>query len=82
MTAEVNTWISERQIPINGVPRIVRATNNDEFLRAYVNFSVPVVNSSIEILRALRTSSGAIIPVEKNSLGNRRFTFKVFFALY
>ncbi|XP_078428363.1 uncharacterized protein LOC144700744 [Wolffia australiana] len=74
---DVATRIPRRLVPVNGVQRSVEATNDDKNLRVYVNFSVPVVNSSAEILRALKASSGLIVPTSKISFGNRRFTFMI-----
>lgn len=77
VSVDVKTRIAQRLIQINRVPRTVEATNDDRDLRVYVNFSVPVVNSSSEILHALRTTAGVLVPINRSSLGNRRFVFMV-----
>ncbi|CAA7410296.1 unnamed protein product [Spirodela intermedia] len=77
VSVDVKTRIAQKLIQINRVPRTVEATNDDRDLRVYVNFSVPVVNSSSEILRALRTTAGVLVPTNRSSLGNRRFVLMV-----
>ncbi|CAA6673081.1 unnamed protein product [Spirodela intermedia] len=77
VSVDVKTRIAQKLIQINRVPRTVEATNDDRDLRVYVNFSVPVVNSSSEILRALRTTAGVLVPTNRSSLGNRRFVKNV-----
>ncbi|XP_020098257.1 uncharacterized protein LOC109717023 [Ananas comosus] len=73
----ITTGIPPKLLQLNGMMRTVEATNNENNLRIYLSFSAPVLNSSTEILRVLRTSSGSLSPTYRNSLGNHRFGYIV-----
>ena len=68
------------ELVLNGVPRTVIATNKMEDLRVFLDFSSPIINSTEQILTALRVNSGHFIPSEGRN-GNRRFGFEVSFEL-
>ncbi|XP_022750466.1 uncharacterized protein LOC111299514 [Durio zibethinus] len=75
----VDLWSSvpSYKLTINGVPRTVFATNIREQLELYLDFSIPVINSTEQILTALDVNSGSLIPVHERTLGNRRFLFSL-----
>ncbi|KAF5933104.1 hypothetical protein HYC85_029275 [Camellia sinensis] len=73
----LRTHIPERLLQHNNETRTVQATNNHKNLKVYLYFSVPVLNSSAEILNSLHTSQGSLLPISGNRLRNRRFGFMV-----
>ncbi|XP_040968481.1 uncharacterized protein [Gossypium hirsutum] len=75
----VDLWSSvpSYELEINGVPRTVFATNATEDLEVYVDFSIPVINSTEQILNALDVNVGSLIPVNQRTHGNSRFAFKL-----
>ncbi|GMQ10057.1 hypothetical protein CsSME_00053206 [Camellia sinensis var. sinensis] len=73
----LRTRIPERLLQLNNETRTVQATNNHKNLKVYLYFSVPVLNSSAEILNSLHTSQGSLLPISGNRLRNRRFGFMV-----
>lgn len=74
----ITTRVPEKPFELNGVVRTVIATNDDNYLKIYVEFSEPVLNSSQEILPLLHTSSGTLVPTYRSqTLGNRRFGYLV-----
>lgn len=76
---EVDLWTSvpSYELGINGVPRTVIATNKMDDLKLFLDFSSPVVNSTVQILNAVRLSSGVIVSVNSRDHGNRKFAFQV-----
>ncbi|KAI4341392.1 hypothetical protein MLD38_026122 [Melastoma candidum] len=74
---DVKTHIPEKMIQINSQTRTVLATNNGDHLRAYLYFSVPVLNSSAQILNSVTATQGVIVPTDGDTLGNRKFSFLV-----
>lgn len=75
MTAHVTTKL----LQLNAKTRMVDVSNNGSNLKIYLDFSSPVLNSSAEILSALHTSTGVLVPILGKFHGNRRFRFKVSF---
>ncbi|KAL6007060.1 hypothetical protein ACLOJK_032556 [Asimina triloba] len=73
----LRTHVPEKLLQLNSQTRTVGATNNDKYLRIYLYFSHPVLNSSAEILSVLRTSNGILLPTSGRSLWNRRFGYIV-----
>ena len=75
----VDLWSSvpAYELAINGVPRTVFATNRSENLEVYLDFSIPVMNSTEQILHALDVNSGVLIPIDERTHGNRGFIFIV-----
>ncbi|CAK9156552.1 unnamed protein product [Ilex paraguariensis] len=73
----LRTHIPEMLLQLNSETRTVLATNEHKKLKVYLYFTKPVLNSSAEILNALNTSQGSLLPTTGNNLGNRRFGFKV-----
>lgn len=74
------TSVSSYELVINGVPRTVLATNKMEDIKIFLDFSIPIINSTEQILRALHANSGTLIPVHDKVQGNRRFVFEVSIA--
>ncbi|KAF3971824.1 hypothetical protein CMV_004602 [Castanea mollissima] len=87
MVVNLTTHVPERQLDINGETGLLRATNNCVKLRICITFSVPVLNSTAEILKALEPEILYSLPmiqdkllhlnVTKNDTGHRRFEFMV-----
>ncbi|XVF57778.1 hypothetical protein PTKIN_Ptkin07bG0009500 [Pterospermum kingtungense] len=75
----VDLWSSVQsyELEINGVPRTVSATNRTDDLEVYLDFSIPVINSTEQILTALDVNSGSLIPVHERTHGNSRFRFSL-----
>ncbi|XP_039009849.1 uncharacterized protein LOC120138461 [Hibiscus syriacus] len=75
----VDLWssIPSYELSINGVPRTVFATNRMEELKVYMDFSIPVINSTEQILNALDVNFGSLIPVNQRTHGNSRFAFSL-----
>ncbi|CAN6446259.1 unnamed protein product [Victoria cruziana] len=75
--AHLTAHVPMKLLQLNAASRIVEATNNQRNLRIYLVFSVPVLNSTSEILSALHINNGLLIPINRKTLGNRRFGFLV-----
>ena len=66
------------ELVIDGVPRTVFATNKMEDLKIFLDFSIPVENSTQQILNSLRVNNGSLTPItSRKNQGNRRFDFEV-----
>lgn len=65
------------ELEINGVPRTVLATNKLEDLEIFLDFSIPIMNSTEQILNAFHLNSGNLIAMHGRSHMNSRFVFKV-----
>lgn len=76
---QVDLWTSvpSYELVLNGVPRTVLATNKMEDLKIFLDFSIPILNSTQEILNALQVNSGNLIPIHDRNQGSRRFDFEV-----
>lgn len=76
---QVDLWSSvpSYELVLNGVPRTVLATNKMDDLKIFLDFSIPILNSTQEILNALSVNSGNLIPIHDRNQGNRRFDFEV-----
>ncbi|XP_057506243.1 uncharacterized protein LOC130789486 [Actinidia eriantha] len=70
----VDLWMSvpSYELVLNGVLRTVIATNKMEELRVFLDFCSPIINSTEQILTALRVNSGNFIPSHSGN-GNHRF---------
>ncbi|KAJ3695643.1 hypothetical protein LUZ60_001020 [Juncus effusus] len=78
VTVNITTRIPQKPIQLNGLVRMAEATNDEKYLKIYLDFSVPVLNSSQEILGLLQTNGSTLVPTNRNNtLGNRRFGFIV-----
>ncbi|RRT53512.1 hypothetical protein B296_00049815 [Ensete ventricosum] len=73
----LTTHIPRKSLQLNDELRTAEATNTYKDLKIYLSFSEPVLNSSEEILDLLHSSSGSLIPTNRNNLGNRRFGYIV-----
>ncbi|RRT85447.1 hypothetical protein B296_00001262, partial [Ensete ventricosum] len=73
----LTSHIPEKILQLNGLLRTVQASNSARDLKIYLSFSVPVLNSSEEIVDLLHASSGLLVPTNKSNLGNRRFGYLV-----
>nr|CAB3464247.1 unnamed protein product [Digitaria exilis] len=67
--------VPEKMLQIQGVTRLVQATNDEKDLRIYLTFAQPVLNSSSEILKALTATDAVLSPTNRSTLGNRRFGY-------
>ncbi|CAL4902451.1 unnamed protein product [Urochloa decumbens] len=73
----ISATVPERMLEIQGVTRLVQATNDDKDLRVYLSFAQPVLNSSEEILSVLKATDAVLTPTNRSTLGNRRFGYVV-----
>ncbi|XP_061357015.1 uncharacterized protein LOC133301403, partial [Gastrolobium bilobum] len=73
----LSTPIPEKLLQLDSENRSVQATNDYNKLQVYLYFSVPVLNSSTEIMNSLNISQGSLLPTSGESLGNRRFGFMI-----
>ncbi|CAN1149736.1 hypothetical protein LINPERPRIM_LOCUS18596 [Linum perenne] len=73
----MRTHVPERLLQLQGETRTVEATNSHDNLKVYLYFSEPIVNSSAEVLGSLNISGGDLVSLPGDSLGSRRFGFKV-----
>lgn len=75
----VDLWtpVPSYELVINGVPRTVIATNETEDLKVFLDFSIPIVNVTEQILNVLRVNAGNFIPSHGSNHGNRSFAFEV-----
>lgn len=75
----ITATVPEKMVQIQGVTRLVQATNDDDgLIRIYLTFAQPVLNSSEQILSALRTTDAVrLTPTNRSTLGNRRFGYVV-----
>ncbi|XP_010554111.1 PREDICTED: uncharacterized protein LOC104823982 isoform X3 [Tarenaya hassleriana] len=71
--ADLWTSVPSYQLNINEVPRTVFATNKMSELKFFLNFSIPVLNTTDEVLDAFSVSSGGLISVQ--DLDNRTHWF-------
>lgn len=60
---------------INGVPRTVFAINKINEIKIFLDFSIPVVNSTEQIINLAHVNSGEIVSIRDRNHGNRRFVF-------
>lgn len=75
--ADLWTSVPAYELMINGVPRTILATNKMEDLNIFVDFSIPIVNTTQQILNALVVNSGNLVPLHGRNQGNHRFKFQV-----
>ncbi|KAG2405235.1 uncharacterized protein HKW66_Vig0044900 [Vigna angularis] len=75
----VDFWTSvpSYELKINGIPRTVVATSKPEDLIIFLDFSIPIRNSTKQILNALHVNSGVLTPLHGRSNGARRFSFEL-----
>ncbi|CAN6336588.1 unnamed protein product [Urochloa humidicola] len=73
----ISATVPEKMLEIQGVTRLVQATNDDKDLRVYLSFAQPVLNSSEEILSVLKATGAVLTPTNRSTLGNRRFGYVV-----
>ncbi|XP_066364256.1 uncharacterized protein [Miscanthus floridulus] len=73
----ITATVPEKMLQIQGVTRLVQATNDEEGLRIYLAFAQPVLNSSEQILSALTATGAVLTPTNRSTLGKRRFGYVV-----
>ncbi|KAK7336077.1 hypothetical protein VNO77_16606 [Canavalia gladiata] len=75
----VDFWTSvpSYELKINGIPRTVVATSKLEDLIIFLDFSIPIRNSTEQVLNALHVNSGLLTPLHGRSNETRRFGFKL-----
>ncbi|KAL6841555.1 hypothetical protein ACP4OV_028698 [Aristida adscensionis] len=76
-SVNITTTIPEKMLQIEGATRLVEATNDEKDIRIYLTFAQPVLNSSEEILSALKATDAILTPTNRSTLGNRRFGYIV-----
>lgn len=75
--ADFWTSVPAYELAINGIPRTVRATNKMEDLEIFLDFSIPVMNTTEQVRNALVVNSGILVPSHGRNQGNRGFKFQV-----
>ncbi|KAL2320299.1 hypothetical protein Fmac_029268 [Flemingia macrophylla] len=75
----VDFWTSvpSYELKINGIPRTVVATSKPEDLIIFLDFSIPIRNSTEQVLNALHVNSGVLTPLHGRSNGTRGFSFNL-----
>ncbi|KAF4397482.1 hypothetical protein G4B88_027222 [Cannabis sativa] len=63
------------ELVLNGVPRTVLATNKKEDLKIFLDFRIPIVNTTDQIANALQVNMGNLVPIYSTNQANRRFAF-------
>ncbi|CAN6345606.1 unnamed protein product [Urochloa humidicola] len=74
---KITATVPEKMLQIQGVTRLVQATNDEKDLRVYLSFAQPVLNSSEEILSVVKATNAVLTPTNRGTLGNRRFGYVV-----
>ncbi|KAM1009203.1 hypothetical protein ACFX13_045504 [Malus domestica] len=75
--ADLWTSVPAYELAINGVPRTVRATNKMEDMEIFLDFSIPVMNTTEQVQNALVVNSGILVPSHGRNQGNRGFKFQL-----
>ncbi|CAM8999993.1 unnamed protein product [Rhodiola kirilowii] len=74
---ELWTSVPSYVLGINGDTRTVLATNNKNDLEIFLDFSIPVLNSTQQIMNALHLKSAEFSSDQVQNQGNRRFVFRL-----
>ncbi|XP_030485093.2 uncharacterized protein LOC115701432 isoform X2 [Cannabis sativa] len=69
------TAVPSYELVLNGVPRTVLATNKKEDLKIFLDFRIPIVNTTDQIANALQVNMGNLVPIYSTNQANRRFAF-------
>ena len=77
VTVDFWTSVPSYELLVNKVPRTVIATSKTEDLTIFLDFSIPLINSTKQILNALRVNSGILVPFQVRHNETRHFAFKV-----
>ncbi|KAI9084061.1 hypothetical protein K1719_034057 [Acacia pycnantha] len=77
VTVDFWTSVPSFELVINKVPRTVIATSKTEDLTIFLDFSIPLINSTKQILNALRVNSGILVPFQVRHNETRHFAFKL-----
>ncbi|XP_031252454.1 uncharacterized protein LOC116110343 [Pistacia vera] len=74
----VDLWMSlpDYELEFNGVPRTVLSTSKMEDLELFLDFSIPIMNSTEQVLKAFCLNSGSLIVIHHRCHTNLRFMFK------
>lgn len=75
--ADLWTSVPAYELVMNGVPRTVLATNKMEDVQIFLGFSIPIVNTTEQVLNAMIVNSGKLIPIHHRNQGSRQFNFQV-----
>ncbi|KAL6139426.1 hypothetical protein ACLB2K_057730 [Fragaria x ananassa] len=75
--ADLWTSVPAYELVMNGVPRTVLATNKMEDVQIFLGFSMPIVNTTEQVLNAMIVNSGKLIPILRRNQGSRQFNFQV-----
>ncbi|GAB2289496.1 hypothetical protein Dimus_023806 [Dionaea muscipula] len=73
----LRTHVPERLIQLNSETRTVLATNNYKFLKVYLYFTEPILNTSEAILNSLNITQGSLHPIAGETFGSRRFGYMI-----
>ncbi|KAL6135917.1 hypothetical protein ACLB2K_068142 [Fragaria x ananassa] len=75
--ADLWTSVPAYELVMNGVPRTVLATNKMEDVQIFLGFSIPIVNTTEQVLNAMIVNSGKLIPIHRRNQGSRQFDFQI-----
>lgn len=75
--ADLWTSVPAYELVMNGVPRTVFASNKMEDLKIFLGFSIPIINTTEQVLNALIVNSGNLVPIHRRNQGYRQFSFQV-----
>lgn len=74
---DLRTLIPTYVLEMEKGPRTVLATNKMNKMKFFVVFSVPLANSTNDVLNALDVNSGYFVPISTVGHTNRKFVFEV-----
>lgn len=77
VTVDFWTSVPSYELVMNNVSRTVIATRKTEDLVFFLDFSIPLRNSTEQILNALNVNSGVLVPFHVRRNETRHFAFKV-----
>lgn len=75
--ADLWTSVPAYELVMNGFPRTVFASNKMEDLKIFLGFSIPIINTTEQVLNALIVNSGNLVPIHRRNQGYRQFSFQV-----
>ncbi|XP_062010344.1 uncharacterized protein LOC133726750 isoform X1 [Rosa rugosa] len=75
--ADLWTSVPAYELVMNGVPRTVLATNKLEDVQIFLGFSIPIINTTEQVLNAMIVNSGKLIPIHRRNQGSREFNFQI-----
>ncbi|XP_050380058.1 uncharacterized protein LOC126797478 [Argentina anserina] len=75
--ADLWTSVPAYELVMNGVLRTVLATNKMEDMKIFLGFSIPIINTTEQVLNAMSVNSGKLMPIHRRNQGSRQFDFQI-----